>query len=196
MAKLTGPFFSLKASGQLGKTLVAFPWKGLNCLRTYVIPANPKTSGQVTQRGYFTNSVAEWHGAAYNALDVGAWNRLAGIAADIMSGFNRMIRSFVDEAILGNTWERLYQAIVSAVLATSFDVSIKKASAGNAPTLYWGTSKTHMPNSLAMTDMTGDLWSATASVLTANTLYYFYIDVGATGVDYARTGIYSQRTTA
>ncbi len=196
MAKLTGPFFSLKASGQLGKTLVAFPWKGLNCLRTYVIPANPKTSGQTTQRDYFTDSVTEWHGAAYNDLDVGAWNRLAGIAADIMSGFNRMIRSFINEAILGNTWERLYQAIVSGVVAVGFDVSIKKTSGGNAPTLYWGTSKTHMPNSLAMTDMTGDLWSATAGSLTANTLYYFYIDVGASGADYARTGIYSQRTTA
>lgn len=194
MAKLTGPFFSLKASGQLGKTLVAFPWKGLNCLRTYVIPANPRTAAQTTQRGHFGDSVDEWHGSAFSADDVSAWNRLAGIAADIMSGFNRMIREFLTEAILGNTWERITDVLVSSVLATSFTVNLTKVSAGNNPDLHYGTSKTHMPNVLAMTDNTSDDWEISVTPLLANTLYYFYIDSGASGTDYGRTGIYAQRT--
>ncbi|KKM06256.1 hypothetical protein LCGC14_1745880, partial [marine sediment metagenome] len=52
MAKLKGPLFSLGASGQIAKALVYFPWKGLNLVREHVVPSNPNTTGQVTQRGY------------------------------------------------------------------------------------------------------------------------------------------------
>ncbi len=196
MAKLTGPCFSLKATGQLGKTLVFFPWKGVNALRTYVVPANPKTDAQKKQRGYFEDSVDEWHGAAYTALDVGAWNRLAGILAKIMSGFNAMIKTFVDEAILTNTWTRIHNLMIHPVVATGFHVTVEKVSAGEVPTIYWGTSKTHFPNSHVMEDETGDRWKYTVDGLTKNTLYYLYVDVGTSGTDYGRTGIYSQRTAA
>ncbi|GAI75819.1 unnamed protein product, partial [marine sediment metagenome] len=46
MAKLKGPLFSLGASGALGEAVVYFPWKGLNVVREYVIPSNPKTDPQ------------------------------------------------------------------------------------------------------------------------------------------------------
>jgi len=49
MAKLKAPLMSLGASGALGKALVFFGWKGLDVVREYVIPANPKTTAQNTQ---------------------------------------------------------------------------------------------------------------------------------------------------
>ncbi|GAH56681.1 unnamed protein product, partial [marine sediment metagenome] len=58
---------SLGASGQLGKALVFFPWKGLNVVREYVVPANPDTDLQGTQRGYLTTMVDAIHAA--QALD-------------------------------------------------------------------------------------------------------------------------------
>ena len=194
MAKLTGPFFSLKASGQLGKTIVAFPWKGLNCLRTYVIPANPKTIDQRTQRGYFEDAVDEWHGAAYSALDVGAWNRFAGILAKIMSGFNAMVKTFVDEAILGNTWTRLSPVTMHTITQTDFVAMVGHDDGGTAPVLHYGTSKTHFPDTFDMTVYGTDIWAAQPAGLTKGTLYYFYIDVGTPATDYGRTGIYSVRT--
>jgi hypothetical protein len=54
---------SLGAAGQLGKALVFFAWKGLNVVREYVIPANPRTTLQTTQRGYLTAAVAAVHDA-------------------------------------------------------------------------------------------------------------------------------------
>lgn len=42
-----------KVSGKVGP-VVGGDWKGINYLRSYVIPANPQTPGQVTQRTRFT----------------------------------------------------------------------------------------------------------------------------------------------
>lgn len=195
MAKLKAPLLSFGARGQLAKALVFFPWKGIDCVRTYVIPANPQTTAQTTQRGHLTAGVTEWHSSEYTALDVTAWNRLAGIAEKIMAGFNRMIQAYVVEKILGNTWERLHDAFTDGIGANGFNVMITKAAGGNAPTVHYGTRKTHFPDSEALADQGGDVWAVTLAGLTASTLYYFYVDVGSSGTDYARTGIYQQRTT-
>ncbi|GAJ21972.1 unnamed protein product, partial [marine sediment metagenome] len=61
MAKLKAPFLSLGASGALGKSIVAFPWKGIDCLREYVIPANPKSTLQLAQRALFTAAITLIH---------------------------------------------------------------------------------------------------------------------------------------
>ncbi|MBA7536651.1 hypothetical protein ES705_28915 [subsurface metagenome] len=63
MAKLKAPLLSLGASGAIGKTLVFFPWKGIDAVREYVVPSNPKTAPQNTQRGYLTAAVAAIHAA-------------------------------------------------------------------------------------------------------------------------------------
>lgn len=196
MAKLNAPLLSFEARGQIAKALVYFPWKGINAVRQYVVPANPKSDDQNTQRGYMTAAVAAWHAAPYTADDVTAWNRYAGVLAKIMSGFNAMCKVFITESILGNAWERLRNCTVDGVGDTDFNVHVQKIGGGNAPTCHYGTRKTHFPNSQALIDEGGATWGETLSGLTADTLYYFYIDVGTSGTDYARTGIYQQRTTA
>lgn len=45
-AKVTGPLHSDGASGQIGKSIVFFGWKGLNVVRKWLVPANPKTGAQ------------------------------------------------------------------------------------------------------------------------------------------------------
>jgi len=196
MAKLKAPLLSFGASGQLAKAVVYFPWKGINAVREYVVPANPKSTAQVAQRGHLEDAVDEWHGATYTASDVTAWNRYAGVLEKIMSGFNAMVRAFINESILGNTWERVHKVTTSVVGAESFDVHVFKAEGGNTPVCRYGTRKTHFPDSQAIGPDGVDQWHTTIAGLTKDTLYYFYIDVGTTATDYGRTGIYSQRTTA
>lgn len=60
MAKVTGPLLSLGASGQLGKTVVFGSWRGISTVRQLVIPANPKTTGQVLTRDIFRNLEMRW----------------------------------------------------------------------------------------------------------------------------------------
>lgn len=196
MAKLKAPLFSLGASGSLAKTLVYFNWKGINAVREHVVPTNPNTAAQQTQRGYMTAALAEFHGADYSEADITAWARLAGAEGLVMTGFNRMVKEFIDEAVAGNTWERIYNATFSAVGANNFDVTIKKAEGGNTPTCYYGTRKTYFPDSQGVGADGVDTWITTIAGLTASTLYYLYFSVGTPGTDYGRTGIYMQRTTA
>jgi len=46
MAKVTGPLFSLSASGKIGDIMVHFAWKGRNVVRQWLIPTNPKDQQQ------------------------------------------------------------------------------------------------------------------------------------------------------
>jgi hypothetical protein len=45
-AKVTGPLYSLSASGTIGKAMVHFGWKGLNVVREWLKPSNPKLPDQ------------------------------------------------------------------------------------------------------------------------------------------------------
>lgn len=196
MAKLKAPLFSLGASGSLAKTLVYFGWKGLNAVREHVVPTNPNTSAQQTQRGYMASALTEFHGASYSEDDITAFARLAGAEGLIMTGFNRMVKEFIDESVAGGTWERISRVTTDTVQAAQFGVGCYKAPAGNAPTLRWGSRKTYLPNSIAMTDGGDGTWHAYATGLAASTLYYFTMDVGAAGADWGKVGTYMQRTIA
>src|SRR3972149_639905 len=101
MAKLKAPLLSFGASGKLADTLVYFPWKGLAVVRSYVIPANPNSAGQQTQRGILTESVASWHALGLDDDDVTAWNRYAASRPTPQSGFNAFAKDFVDLRVSG-----------------------------------------------------------------------------------------------
>lgn len=50
MAKVTGPLYSMSASGKLADAMVFFGWKGINVVRGWVTPANPQSAAQGDQR--------------------------------------------------------------------------------------------------------------------------------------------------
>jgi len=50
MAKVTGPLYSMSASGKLGNAMVYFGWKGVNVVRQWLIPSNPQSATQGNQR--------------------------------------------------------------------------------------------------------------------------------------------------
>ena len=196
MAKVKAPLFSLGASGSIAKTLVYGGWKGLNTVREHVVPTNPNTAPQQTQRTYMTDAVSEFHGAAYSEDAITAWARLAGAEGRVMTGFNRMVKEFIDEAVAGNTWDRIYNPYFSGATDTAVFSFVYKVSGGNTPAVRYGTRKTYMPTVAGMDDQTGDLWRYNIPGLTPNTLYYAYFDVGTSGADYGRTGIHTFRTLA
>lgn len=50
MAKVTGPLYSMSASGKLADAMVYFGWKGINVVRGWVKPSNPQSAAQGNQR--------------------------------------------------------------------------------------------------------------------------------------------------
>jgi hypothetical protein len=65
MAVTRGALFSMSASGAIAKALVYSSWKGISYARSYVIPANPKSTAQEATRGAF-----RWVHDAYKLSDL------------------------------------------------------------------------------------------------------------------------------
>jgi len=95
MAKVKSPLLSLSASGQIAKSLVFSSWKGIADVRQYVIPANPKSDDQKTQRGFLKSAVDLWHAVTRNAADAVAFNIAAALESKPMSGFNYFCKSVI-----------------------------------------------------------------------------------------------------
>jgi hypothetical protein len=92
MAKVIGPLHSDGASGQIGKTLVFATWKGIKYCKAYVIPGNPQTVEQVTQRGYFSLASGAWK--QENTTVKTAWNTYASSNGLKMSGRNLYMKAY------------------------------------------------------------------------------------------------------
>ena len=62
MAKVSGPLFSMEASGSYGGAIVFAKWKGRQYSRQLVIPANPNSSNQETVRNRLrvTGAIQKW----------------------------------------------------------------------------------------------------------------------------------------
>lgn len=191
MAKVKGPLFSLSAGGQLAKTLVYGDWKGIDWVRQYVIPANPKTADQQEQRGFFSAAIEAWHVDGYTEDDVSAWNLYALANKIAASGFNMFVKFKTLAAVAVKTWGALTDCVIASILATSCSVTIDVPSDLTGK-LYIGTSKTSM-----LTQFTGAYvdpgYTFTVIDLVADTRYYFYIANTLTD-EVARTGIYSFKT--
>ena len=115
MARVTGPLFSMSASGTIGKAVTYGSWKGRPCARTWFIPENPQTAGQTNVRLALALLVAYWQitvsQAQKDAYEVGAQGQG-------MSGYNLYMKRGMDQYII---------QITSAVTPVSVTV------AGNYP---------------------------------------------------------------
>jgi len=98
MTKVKAPLFSFEARGAIAESLVFFPWKGVSAVRRYVIPANPKTDPQMTQRGYMQDAVDKIHAvqalAAHplDASDIVAYSQLGLTYPDPHTWFNVIVK--------------------------------------------------------------------------------------------------------
>lgn len=88
MAKLNAPLMSFAASGKIAKSLVYATWKGIDTVRQYVIPSNPKTPAQQAQRSLLSMAVNLWRASWLNQEIRESWNKLASTRGLAMSGFN------------------------------------------------------------------------------------------------------------
>lgn len=193
MAKVKGPLFSMDARGQIAKSLVYMGWKGLKTVRQYVIPSNPNTEDQQTQRNYFKAAVEEWHTDGFTEIDAAAWDLYALALKVAMSGFNVCMKLKIIAKVAEETWRKLVAVTIAAPAATTCDVTIAEATE-HVSSLFYGTSKTSMFNEVEGS-FSVDTETYAITGLSAEVVYYFYIkSMDPAGV--ARTGIYSFKTAA
>ncbi len=75
MAKVTAPLLSFGASGTIAKVQTYATWRGVPYARRHVIPANPKTTGQVLTRDIFSALEMRWKQAG--PIMRAPWDRFA-----------------------------------------------------------------------------------------------------------------------
>ena len=94
MARVSGPLFSMSASGTVGKAITFGIWKGRPWCRVWVKPENPNSDKQIAQRYAMKLIVAYWQ--TFSATGVPAlWDAFA--APFGMSGFNMWVkRALID----------------------------------------------------------------------------------------------------
>jgi hypothetical protein len=182
MAKVNAPLFSFNAAGKIAKALVYFGWKGLDVVRSYVIPANPKTAAQVTQRGYLTEAVAKIHACLALAVhpldgdDKAAYAVLASTRANPRTWFNEICKVWMDVRKAVKIPIIYSDGTISDPTATTIDlimyINEKTAAQLAAGKFYFGTSKTSLIYSTAATVV------ASTSVALANADLHAFITAG------------------
>lgn len=75
MSRITAPLLSFDARGKIADTLVYSNWRGVPYARRMVIPANPKTTGQVLTRDIFAALELRWKQAGPIMRE--PWDRFA-----------------------------------------------------------------------------------------------------------------------
>ncbi len=95
-ARVSGPLFSMSASGSVGKAITYGIWKGRPWCRVHFIPENPRTASQTNVRLAMALLVTSWQN---QHVDVQA---LYDTYADQfnMSGFNQFIKRGMLEYIV------------------------------------------------------------------------------------------------
>lgn len=206
MAKLSAPLFSFRASGKLANALVYFGWKGLNVVRSYVIPANPKTAAQTTHRGYLAAAVAKIHsclGLAADPLDqadMTAYSLLGSCHPSPRTWFNEIVKIWLDCKVLADVPIIYCNGTISDPTNDAFDCEIEiEEETGSqlaAGKFYFGTSKTSMVHSNVGAITAGDCVALVAvdlsAFITAGVKYFmqFRPDV-ADPCEGANSGIYT-----
>ena len=141
MAKVTGPLYSMSASGKLADAMVYFGWKGVNVVRGWVKPANPQSSAQGNQRivvGGTGRSVGEIKPSmafAQQLIDLGlipgGQTKQSFMVKYIIDHYINNATNYAAELALctGHTAYTSFGALADTLGVVEFDLSY----AGNAP---------------------------------------------------------------
>jgi len=102
MARVTGPFLSIDASGTAYDILTASIWKGRNYMRGFFRPTNPKTTDQHTVRETMAAAVTAWQALYSGTQD--EWKVAARDVYPPISGFNYYTQQYIQGSISSHQW--------------------------------------------------------------------------------------------
>jgi len=198
MAKTRLPLLGIRASGQFAKSLVYFSWKGINAIRSYVIPSNPNTIPQQAVRADFTAQINAWHHVDMLPDDKKAWDMFAGATKRAASGFNEFVGYFRKWYDAGLEHSHVRSVKITVNTGGTLTVTAKSDGTTGTPDLYYGPSKTYMPNVIAASAAwsNGSCTFTTSGMVAGTKLFFTIIDEVTTPGPpvvkdpYGRTGIY------
>jgi len=198
LAKLKAPLLSLGAAGAIGKAIVYFGWKGLDVAREYVIPANPRTDRQTTQRGYLAQAVESIHGVEAHAsqpltaTDKAAYALYGSTFPTPRTWFNQIVQRWLIAKVNDEHAQFHVNAVFLDVGAGETTLVLFNHQYATEPgDMYCGTSRTSMPKKVDATGV-GGLHTGAFTDLTKGVKYFFQFRPTKVTEDkyIARSGIY------
>lgn len=105
MAKVSGPLLSLDARGKIGGALVFSGWKGLQTVRQFVVPANPRSTTQQASRSKLA--------VAGKATKVTEFNSSFADYVRTIAPNGQSYASYVQKDLLGPNFTNIDAAIVA-----------------------------------------------------------------------------------
>ena len=189
MAKVTAPLFSFGARGKLGDALVYFPWKGIHAVRTYVVPANPNSAAQQTQRGRLSNGVTDWHDIGLDADDETAWDRYAATRPTPQSGFNAFIADHIAIQAIPDTPDMGFDGSLADDGDGTFTGLITEGGSATGVDMHWGTSPTSLINTEVGTEAS-NTWTCDPPTNVAGQTIYARFDINDAGGRIGGSGIF------
>lgn len=149
---------SLGATGAIGKILVFMSWKGINDVRSYVVPANPKSNKQTIQRGYLTNAVTAIHVAEAHAtkpltlVDKIAESLFGSVYPTPRTWFNTICKKWLNQQRATKKGV-IYRSTTTTPTSGQIVIVLYRTEQGantiTAGDVYYGLTKTSMPNKVA-----------------------------------------------
>lgn len=209
MAKLNAPLFSFGASGAIAKALVYFGWKGLDVVRSYIVPTNPKSKPQRDHRAHLTDAVTTIHEAQANPVypllpeDQTALALLGSTRPTPRTWFNEAVKNWVDRRVKGKHAAIFRFGHTEALAADKVHLVIYYSTKpldlnlGTA-NFYYGTSKTALINiSDDVVAIGNNHYNLPDEPVTPSTKYFWQLRVkdGQAG-EGNRSGIYKFTTPA
>jgi len=195
MAKVLRPLQSGSASGQIGKAAVHFDWKGIHAVRTYVIPANPKTTAQISVRTKFRDCINDWHNLAMNALDKEAWRRFVESVKRPMTGMNAYVSERMKVVTAGQVWTNVWTYTVVSTPSGGLNFWVVSGEYMGLECSV-GTSLTYRPYIFSGVWNAAELrWDFTITGMPVSTRIFMHIYPTVLG-KYGKTGIYAGETGA
>lgn len=88
MATVTGPLFSVRASGTVAGAITFSEWKGRAVVRRHAIPANPRSGGQLSVRAMMKFLSQQWDGLS--SAEQTSWDDRAAVTN--ISAFNAYVK--------------------------------------------------------------------------------------------------------
>jgi hypothetical protein len=193
MAKVTGPLFSLSASGKLGDAIVFTKWRGIIDVRSWVKPKNNQQPNQMIVRNNFSASVDFYHelsGADMEALRKVAENKP-------YTGYNQYIAWCRDCFEAGDTWVRIKDVSIDTITTTGCHIHGTPSQSGKLKA-FWGTTPGSWTDSLeeassGSADVDHEL---TISGLIPSTTYWIQYNYPLASSKYGYSGYYTFTTAA
>lgn len=143
MAKVTGPLFSVEATGKVADALVYFPWKGRHVVREWLKPANPKSADQGDIRlicGALGRACSPIHKTSVVADDVRLYMATGNTwVAEIVQ---YMVKNVIND---GTEWDALHAVYAGHTAKASFDSEAVALNLAELDIIYKGAASKAEP---------------------------------------------------